>query len=40
MVVDLSMWGIPKIISIGNFDCRPNIKKSDVSCIVELKDVL
>ena len=41
VVVDLPTWGIPKIISIGNVACRPNIKKNDVfSCIVELKDVL
>ena len=40
VVVDLPTWGIPKIISIGNLACNPNIKKNDVSCIVELKDVL
>ena len=40
VVVDLLTWGIPKIISIGNLACRPNIKKNGVSCIVELKDVL
>ena len=40
MVVNLPTWGIPKIISIGNLACRPNIKKNGVSCIVELKDVL
>ena len=39
-MVDLSTWGIPKIISIGNLDCRPNIKKNGVSCMVVLKDVL
>ena len=40
LVVDLPTWGIPKIISIGNLACRPNIKKNGVSCIVDLKDVL
>ena len=40
VVVDLPTWGIPKIISIGNLACRPNIKKNGVSCIVELKYVL
>ena len=40
VVVDLPTWGIPKIISIGNLVCRPNIKKNGVSGIVELKDVL
>ena len=40
VVVDLPTWGIPKIISIGNLACHPNIKKNGVSCIVELKDVL
>ena len=40
VVVDLPTWGIPKIISMGNLACRPNIKKNGVSCIVELKDVL
>ena len=40
VVVDLPTWGIPKIISLGNLACRPNIKKNGVSCIVELKDVL
>ena len=36
VVVDLLTWGIPKIVSIGNLACRPNIKKNSVSCIVEL----
>ena len=40
VVVDLLTWGIPKIMLIGNIVYRPNIKKNDVSCIVELKDVL
>ena len=40
VVVDLSTWGIPKIISIGNLACRPNIKKNAVSCIVVLKSAL
>ena len=40
VVVDLPTWEIPKIISIGNLACRPNIKKNGVACIVELKDVL
>ena len=40
VVVGLPTWGIRKIISIGDFACRPNIKKNGVSCIVELKDVL
>ena len=40
VVVDLPTWGTPKIISIGNIACRPNIKKNDVSCVVVQKDVL
>ena len=40
VVVDLPTRGIPKITSIGNLACHPNIKKNGVSCIVELKDVL
>ena len=40
VVADLPTWGIPKIISIDNLACHPNIKKNGVSCIVELKDVL
>ena len=40
VVVDRPTWAIPKIISIANLACRPNIKKNGVSCIVELKDVL
>ena len=35
VVVDLPTWRIPKIISIDNLACRPNIKKNGVSCIVE-----
>ena len=40
VMMGLPTRGIPKIISIGNLACRPNIKKNGVSCIVELKDVL
>ena len=40
VVVDLPTWGIPKIISIGNLACHPNIKKNDISCMVVLEDVL
>ena len=40
VVVDLPTRGIPKIISIGNLACRPNIKKNGVACIVEIKYVL
>ena len=39
-MVDLPAWEMPKIISIGNLACFPNIKKNGVSCIVELKGVL
>ena len=38
-VVDLPTCGIPKIISIDYLACRPNTKKNDVLCIVELKNV-
>ena len=38
-VVDLPTRGIPKIISIGNPACCPNMKKNGISCIVEIKDV-
>ena len=40
VVMDLQRWGIPRIIAIGNFACRPDIKKNGVSCIVVLKNVV
>ena len=38
-MVDLSTWGIPKIISIGNLACRPNIETNSVLSMIILKDV-
>ena len=38
VMVNLPILEISKIISIGNLACRPNIKKNNVSCIIELKE--
>ena len=40
VVVDLLTWELPKITSIGNITCRPNIKKKGISYMLVLNDVL